>query len=217
MVTQKNPVLRIGVNFVKQANQIGESVSYELQKEATYHKKWITEQFGKIRNVSPKQTGGQPSGAGPDVLSFIKKHDPSNSSGAFKDSLDIMLKLQDATDKSDLFSSIRPLKTILGGGLYGKMKAAGAQSKASGKARKENKSNDDDIIAALIAAAMAIVAAEDPEIAVLSAELLNSNEISLIRDAYYKTGVYASTIMPTEFVKAINYLIPIFQATRAIV
>lgn len=207
MPAATNKVLRKAHEKVTQAKKLGENISFEMQKEKTFHKKWVTEQFGKVKNIMGKQIGGQMPGSGPDVLKFIKQYDPSNSSGAVKDGLDIMTKLRESTKSGDLLQNIQPIQNILGG-MYGKFMSAAASATSAQKVQEEKTQEEDDIIAQLIAAAMAMLSPED---AILAADLLNNNEIKAIRKAYYGNGIYTSILMPKSFVDAINYLIPLFK------
>jgi hypothetical protein len=214
----KGKIERIGFESVESMG-FGKGLQVKRMGEKRFWERWSTEKYGKWKAAAGKSIGGEAGQSGPDILKFIKQFDPDNSSGAVKDGLDIMQKLQDgSTIPKDLFSSIQPLKNILGGGLYGKMKAAGAAAKASGKVKQPKQQTPQDpiptpapdIIAELIAAAMAMCT---PDEQVLIAELLDSNEISLITNAYYGSGIYVSAqaAMPIAFVNAINYLIPIFR------
>lgn len=220
MAKPRQPFRRLKpLGVVEQAKKLGDSIKFSEIKDENFHKRWLTEKHGAVRAPMGLQIGGQEPMRGPDILKFIKKHDPNNTSGAVKDSLDIMLKLQEATYSNSLFTSIQPLQNILGGGLYGKMKSAGSSTKIKKKtqdSREEQSQQEDstDIIDALIAAAMAMIPPEDAE---LAAELLNSSEIQKISDAYYNNGVYSSSTMPVSFVNAINYLIPIFRSTKGAV
>ncbi len=212
----KGTISRIGMESVESLG-FGQGIKFKRMTEKRFWERWSTEQYGKWKAATGLAIGGQEAQAGPDILKFIKKHDPSNTSGAVKDALDIMQKLQDgATKPQDLFSSIQPLKNILGGGLYSKMKAAGASAKASEKVSQPPQEDDqepeqnEDIIALLIAAAIALCEDDDK---IIVAELLDKAEIKLIRDAFYNLGTYTSAKadMPTKFVESINKLMPIFR------
>ena len=207
---------RLGGPILVEEGELGKGVKWKFPKGINrFWERWKGKDYGGVDAMMGLQIGGQIPMKGPDILKFIKEHDPQNTSGAVKDALDIMQKLQDGSTKAkDLFSSIQPLKNILGGDLYGKMQAAGAAAKASEKV--EEAAPKEDIIAELIAAAMAMLTPED---AVLATEALDTNEVLLIRTAYYGNGIYVSgkTEMPVAFVTAINYLIPIFRATKGAV
>ena len=190
----------------------GKGLKFKRMKGERFWENWSTEKYGQYKAAMGKQIGGQSPQMGPDILKFIKKHDPDNSSGSVKDALDIMQKLQDnSTKKKDLFSSIQPLQSILGGGLYGKMQAAGAAAKSSEKVREEKP--DKDMLAELIAAAMECTGGED---AALAAELLDDIEISRIDVALDSGGTYtpANPLMPQKFVDCVNNLIPSFYAIQ---
>jgi hypothetical protein len=208
------PLRPIGLEQFTEGN-LKDTLQWKYFKEKIFQDRWITDKYGGIAARMGEQIGGQIPMRGPDIIKFIKKHDPQNTGGSVKDALDIMQKLQDnSTKPNDLMSSIQPLQNILGGGLYKKMQAAGAATKSQGKVEEAVPEND--IIAALIAAAIAMLSDED---AILVSELLDFNEVSLIRTAYYGNGVYvsANTEMPQTFINAINYLIPIFRATKGTV
>lgn len=65
-----------------------------------------------------------------DILNFIKKIDPSNTSGAFQPSVDIMQKLLKSQDP------LRTLQSIMGGGLYGILNSVLGQLKKNNNNKK---------------------------------------------------------------------------------
>jgi hypothetical protein len=166
----------------------------------------LTKDYHGFPKMNTPQIGGQKQTGG-DILEFIRKFDPGNKSGSVIKALDIMEKLKKAAESGDMDQAIQPLENILGSSLFNAMQAAGAKAKAASKISKETSS---DIIMELIAAALEIISDEDK---LIVADLLDSNEISLISTAYYGNGIYVSAKvgMPISFVNAINYLIPIFR------
>lgn len=222
MVKPRVPIERRTHERVREGD-LNKPLTFQFWKDKTFSKRWETELYGAVKAVQGRQIGGQMPSAGPDVLQHIKSYDPDNSSGSVKDAVDIMLKLQNSTEQKSLFTSIQPLQSILGGGLYGKMSSAGSSAKTQHKKQRQKKEKQEegqeapqtaDIIDQLIAAAMAMLTPEDAE---LVAELLDSAEISRIENAYYNRGTYTSSTMPQTFVTAINTLMPTFRATVGVV
>ena len=166
---------------------------------------------GKKAVEGMKSVAGFQHDNGPDPLAFIKKYDKENTSGAVKDSLDTMIKLQQQTKRpEDLMASIQQMQSILGSQLYSSMGKSGAASKAAGTVQKNNAV---DIIKKLIAAALDKLTAEDAEKA---ADLLTDKEIQLITSAYYSGQEYKSGNEIQVFINAINQLMPIFRATYGV-
>jgi hypothetical protein len=164
--------------------------------------------------------GGEKHDGSPDPLQFVKKFDPQNTSGATKDSLDIMMKLQKATMSNSLFTSIQQQQNIMGGQLYSSFLKSGSAAGAARKV-KESQANtantvantvvitpDPDIVAILIATALEKLPAED---SITASDLLDFNEIALIRAAYNNRTIYVSAVEVAAFVVTINELIPIFH------
>lgn len=217
-------LFRHGLKVQEVTNVLGKPPTSQIVEGGnTHHQTHLsTMRAGKQAWQKMLSIGGEKHDRGSDAVKFIKKFDPQNSSGAVKDALDIMDKLQEATKTGDLKTSIQPLQNILGGNLYGAMQKAGAGAKSSSKTQKGKKKKDDgtedevetgteDVIAMLIAAALEMLTAED---AVIASELLDDREIQLISQAYYGGGVYVSGVEIQPFVDAINQLIPIFRATQ---
>jgi len=175
----------------------------------TVHEWWQGGQTGgKVAN-NAQHIAGKVFDGGPDVLKFIKGQDPMNTSGSVQPALDIMTKLQDATMANSLFTSIQPLQNILGSQLY----SAFAQSGSSGAAAQKTQDKP-DVIKLLIAAALELVRKEHGnDKATEAARLLDNREINLIEKAYNDNALYASEVEISEFVDAINKLIPIFRKT----
>lgn len=200
-----------GPTTVIEGAGLGKGLKWKFPKEKKFWDRWSTEKYGGIKALMGKQIGGQIPMKGPDILKFIKKHDSDNSSGAVKKGLDISQKLQDqATKSKDLMSSIKPLQEILGGSLYGSMKAAGGAAKAQDKV--EEVLPEKDMLSALLTAAMECAGDEADE----AAELLDKVEISRIDVALDSGGTYtpANKLMPAKFVECINSSIPGFFAIQ---
>ena len=182
----------------------------QLNPEKNWYSKWLSPQFGGKQMPSMNQIGGQDPMKGTDILKYIRKHDPQNTAGANKYSLDIMEKLQKVNENDSLYSNIQPLQDILGKDLYGQMKSGGAGAKASNKTEEK-----EDIIAALIAAAMDCTGKKSGEDAEDAADKLNNTEIDNIEGAFYGNRDYRSTTMPETFVGCINKLMPAYKAREA--
>ena len=215
MATVDKSVRRAAWELITEASGIDKPISFNETAE-TFFERWLTPKYGGIRLGEFLQIGGQAPGSGPDVLKFIKKHDPQNTAGAVKDALDIMLKLQEAANTDSLMASIQPLQDILGGGLYNKMQKAGSTSKSGQKTQdhEERTGQDNSIIASLIAAALECTDKKSSTDRDLAVELLDDNEISAISRAYYHNETYESVKMPKTFVDCINQLIPIFRSAK---
>jgi hypothetical protein len=210
-------------NTLVTEGDINKPVTFQFFKEKSFHERWATELYGKVKAMTGMQIGGQQPYAGSDPVQHIKQYDPKNSSGAVKEALDIMEKAQAATETGSLMSSINTLQSILGGSLYGALQKSGAAAKAQNKKQKQKKNKHvanttantvltvplvADIIDQLLAAVMAMLA---PDTAVLVADLLDDAEITRIEDAYNSGQPYTSTIMPQEFIDAVNSIMPTFR------
>jgi hypothetical protein len=183
----------------------------KLNPEPNWFSKWKTSQFGGKKMSEYYNLFGQDPMKGPDILKYIKKHDPQNTAGANKNALDIMMKLEKATETDSLESSIIPMQNILGNDLYGKMKNTGSQSKTSKKTEES-----EDIISELIAAAIDCTANKNVDDAELAAEKLNGVEIAKIQEVFYLGGTYKNPSMPQTFVQCINQLMPTYRAKEAV-
>jgi hypothetical protein len=182
----------------------------QLNPEKNWYSKWLSPQFGGKQMPSMNQIGGQDPMKGTDILKYVRQHDPQNTAGANKHSLDIMEKLQNVNENDALYNNIQPMQDILGGDLYGKMKSGGAGAKAANKTEEK-----EDIIAALIAAAIDCTARKSGEDAEEASEKLNNSEIDNIESAFYGKREYKSQTMPETFVTCINQLMPTYRAREA--
>jgi hypothetical protein len=152
-------------------------------------------------------TGAEEHIPGPDAIKFIKKFDPSNTSGAVKDALDIMEKFKEKVKAGNLTEALQPIQNILGGKLYSAM-AKSVSAASAGSKMQDNVEPVENIIQKLIHAAMDKLSYEDH---IKAADLLNRQEIKLIAKAYYGDGTYSSNDEIGSFVTEINILIPIFR------
>lgn len=198
---------RGGPILIEEAAKLGEGIKWKFPNEKKFWERWSTEKYGGVKARMGKQVGGQMPMKGPDIIKYIMQHDKDNSSGAIKKALEISQKLQDnGTKPKDLLSSIRPLQSILGGGLYSAMKAAGGASKSQEKVEEEKP--EEDLLSTLIDAAMQCAG----EYADEAADLLNGPEINKIKEALHSGGIYVpvNPAMPQSFVDCINKLLPTY-------
>ena len=198
-------LVRYGFRIKEGKHGIPPSAEKHGQGKTAYDTFLSSERSGKKAFENMLSIGGEIHDGGPDPIKFIKQFDPQNSSGVAKEALDIMEKLQNATEASDLMSSIEPLQNILGGSLYSALKGIGASTKSSAKTQKQQTEN---IIGKLIAAAMANLIPKEREPA---AEKLTKLEIDKIRAAYYGNQIYTSNGETEPFKREINKLMPIFR------
>ena len=181
----------------------------ELNPEKNWYSKWLSPQFGGIQMPFMNQIGGQDPMKGTDILKHIRKHDPQNTAGANKDSLDIMTKLQEANETDSLLSNISPMQNILGGDLYGLFTSGGAGATAANKAEEAEKDED---IGGLIEAAIECTRKKNPDDAIEAANELDGAEMDKIESALRGNKSYDSSSMPKTFEDCINKLMPTYRA-----
>jgi len=210
-MAKREPIYRHGYAIIEPEELRGAIESLKHGDEPDAYQTFRSQARGGVKAFENMfSSGGEQGDDGPDPIQWIRKFDPTNSSGAIPEGLDIMEKLQDATLKDDLMSSIMPLQSILGSSLYSAMKGGGSSAKSAAKVQK---AKTEDIIAKLIAAAMANLSNEEREQAVVA---LNETEISKIRTAYYGNQTYTSNGETEPFKREINKLMPIFRKTYGV-
>jgi len=203
----KRKLVRQGHTVPTEGDYIKGIVS-QLVDTGSHHETFLKKIRGGVEAMKGAIThGGEEHKPGPDAIAFAKKFDPSNTSGAVKDAMDIMEKFKESVKSGNLSTAMQPIQNILGGQLYGAMSKAISGAKSGGKIQKTKKPTP-DIIALLIRTAEDKLTPEDH---IEAADLLDENEIQLITQAYYGNGIYTSGVEIATFVAKINELIPVFR------